>query len=229
MKIRKAADYMREIKGSFLFTGEVLGQRPMSQHRRAIDIIDKESGIAGLILRPLSARLFSPTVPEKEGWVNRELLLAITGRSRKPQIELALKEGINDYRCAAGGCLLTDPNFALRIKDYLDSVDNPLCADIPLLKVGRHFKLENGDRIVVARDDREGLGLLRLRQNGSTILAPLNFSAPVVLLQGSDKAYALQKMKEYTKRKIAEDALIQVVDDTSDTTFLFSEFSRILK
>jgi len=102
MKIRKAVEYMREIGGSFLFTGEVLGQRPMSQHRRAIDIIDKESGVAGLILRPLSARLFAETVSEKEGWVDRESLLAISGRSRKPQIALASQKGINDFRCPAG-------------------------------------------------------------------------------------------------------------------------------
>jgi len=111
MKIRKAVEYMREIGGSFLFTGEVLGQRPMSQHRRAIDIIDKESGVAGLILRPLSARLFAETVSEKEGWVDRESLLAISGRSRKPQIALASQKGINDFRCPAGGCLLTGRAF----------------------------------------------------------------------------------------------------------------------
>jgi len=116
MKIRKAADYMREIGAQFLFTGEVLGQRPMSQHRRAIDIIDRDSGIAGLILRPLSARVLPVTDAERNGWVNRDLLLAISGRSRKPQIALASQKGINDYRCPAGGCLLfhcTDALFFL--------------------------------------------------------------------------------------------------------------------
>ena len=226
MKIRKAAEYMREIGGSFLFTGEVLGQRPMSQHRRAIDIIDKESGVAGLILRPLSARLFAETVSEKEGWVDRESLLAISGRSRKPQIALASQKGINDFRCPAGGCLLTDAHFARRLKNYLDNIEKPSCADIPLLKVGRHFRLENGETIVVARDDREGLRLLELRRHGSTILAPNNFSGPVVLFRGSDTFSAFRKMMEYTKRTLAEDALIQVIDDRGDAVLLLSEFRR---
>ena len=111
---------MEEIGARFIFTGEVLGQRPMSQHRRAMNLIEKESGLQGLILRPLSAKLLSPTIPEEQQWVDREKLLDIQGRRRLPQIELAKKIGVKDYPCPAGGCRLTDPQFAKRLKEALD-------------------------------------------------------------------------------------------------------------
>jgi tRNA U34 2-thiouridine synthase MnmA/TrmU len=223
MKIRKATDFMREAGASFLFTGEVLGQRPMSQHRRAISIIDRESGIEGLILRPLSARLFSPTIPEIKGWVDRESLLAISGRSRKPQIALASQKGINDYRCPAGGCLLTDVNFAVRLRGYLDHVGKPSCADIPLLKVGRHFRLGNNDEIIVARDKSEGEKLVRLRRNGDSILIPHEFSAPVVLFKGKNTVDALLKMAEHTKHCIPDGATVQLVEDCGISTISFTD------
>ena len=125
MKIRRAAEYMREIGASFLFTGEVIGQRPMSQNRIAIETIDKYSGMAGYILRPLSARFFDPTIPEINGLVDRSKLPAFQGRSRKPQIELAHAAGIADYPCPAGGCLLTDESFAERLLDYFKHCSEP--------------------------------------------------------------------------------------------------------
>jgi len=113
--LRKVAWMMDEIGASFVITGEVLGQRPMSQHRQAIEIIERESGLAGRILRPLSAHHFPPTLPEEKGIVDRGRLLAISGRSRKEQIALAEDLGVRDYPCPAGGCLLTDPDIAERI------------------------------------------------------------------------------------------------------------------
>jgi len=121
--LKRAKAYMEGSGASFLVTGEVLGQRPMSQRRDAMRLIEKEGGLDGLILRPLSAKFLPPTIPEKEGWVDREKLLAIQGRSRKPQIRLAEAFGIRDYPCPAGGCLLTDPQFAKRMKDLI--VHNP--------------------------------------------------------------------------------------------------------
>ncbi|NQT21487.1 MAG: hypothetical protein HQ592_17410, partial [Planctomycetes bacterium] len=112
----KAKEYMQEIGASFLITGEVLGERPMSQRRDAMAIIERESGLDGLIVRPLCAKALEPSIPEKEGWVDRSKLLGITGRSRKPQIALAESYGINDYPCPAGGCLLTDAGFAARLR-----------------------------------------------------------------------------------------------------------------
>lgn len=155
MKIHKAGQYMRKIGAAFLFTGEVLGQRPMSQRRAAIELIDRESGYPGYILRPLSARHFEPTVPEMKGWVDRSKLLAISGRSRKIQISLATEKGIRDYPCPAGGCLLTDKNFADRLRDYFDHTERPHMRDISLLKIGRHFRLVDGGKIIVARNQQE--------------------------------------------------------------------------
>src|SRR4030067_1983115 len=121
--LKKAKDYMKEGSASFLVTAEVLGERPMSQRKDAMRLIEKEAGLEGVILRPLSAKLLPPSIPEKEGWIDRERLLNIQGRSRKTQIELAAFFGIQDYTCPAGGCLLTDPGFAKRIKDLM--IHNP--------------------------------------------------------------------------------------------------------
>ncbi len=208
MKIRKAGEYMRQIGASFLFTGEVLGQRPMSQHRQAIELIDRESGLQGYILRPLSAAHFEPTIPEKEGWVDRSKLLGISGRSRKEQISLAIEKGIEDYPCPAGGCLLTDKNFANRMRDHFTFTETPSMKDIPLLKVGRHFRLGNGDKVIVARNEREGMTLKKICPKTDNLLSPVNFSGPVVVLQGTSLEAAVEKMLEYTKRKISEDARI---------------------
>lgn len=134
MKIRKAGEYMREIGADFLFTGEVLGQRPMSQHRAALETIDRESGLAGLIVRPLSCGLLEPSIPEQRGWIDRTQLLSIAGRSRKPQIELAQDFSINDYPCPAGGCLLTEPQFSAKLKLLLETQQDITVRDIKLLK-----------------------------------------------------------------------------------------------
>ena len=200
IKIKKAAAYMEEIGASFIFTGEVLGQRPMSQHKRALQIIDRESGIADIILRPLSALHFSPTLPERQGWVDRNKLLSISGRSRKDQIHLAQEKGITDYPCPAGGCLLTDKNFAGRLKDYFLFSPKPSIQDMALLKTGRHFRLENGDKVIVSRNEEEGERLMELHQQDDYLLVPENFSGPVVVLQGKDIQMAIQKLLFYTKK-----------------------------
>jgi tRNA U34 2-thiouridine synthase MnmA/TrmU len=200
MKVRKAAAYMDEIGASFLFTGEVLGQRPMSQHKRALEIIDHESGMLGYTVRPLSAHCLDPTVPERKGWIDRSKLLDIKGRSRKRQMDLAAGAGINDYPCSAGGCLLTDKHFADRLRDYFDHEAPPSFRDIPLLKVGRHFRLLNGDKVVVARNKHEGEALKRLSRPDDTLLVPRNFSGPVVLLRGTSLDQAVEMVCTYTKR-----------------------------
>ena len=204
LKIKKAGAYMREIGASFLFTGEVLGQRPMSQHRRSINLIDRESGYKGYILRPLSARHFEPTIPEEKGFVDRNKLLAITGRSRKIQMSLAAEKGINDYPCPAGGCLLTDKYFAGRLRDYLKYTKFPSMRDIPLLKTGRHFRLENGDKIIVARNERECHLLKKLCDENDHLFDPVDFSGPTVVLQGNSVEDAVEKLLYYTKRASSE-------------------------
>ncbi|HEY5996196.1 MAG TPA: hypothetical protein VIU29_04205, partial [Candidatus Deferrimicrobiaceae bacterium] len=131
--LRKAKEYMQSIGATFLVTGEVLGQRPMSQRQDSILFIEKHAGCADIILRPLSAHHFEPTLPEREGWVDREKLLAITGRSRKEQIALADEMGMVDYPCPAGGCLLTDKTFAIKVRDLFAHSGEVTMADLNLL------------------------------------------------------------------------------------------------
>jgi len=220
MKIKKATEYMREIGADFLFTGEVLGQRPMSQHKRSLELIDRQSGVGDLILRPLSANVLKPTAPERTGLVDRSALLSISGRSRKPQIALARDKGINEYRCPAGGCLLTNEVFAARLREYLAWSKAPDIADMPLLKIGRHFFKDNSDWIVVARDEQEGEKLERVRRTDAVLLLPENFSGPLVLLIGKDRAFASRKMLEFTKHGIPDDAAIRVIDFNGEPTIV---------
>ena len=227
MKIKKAGEFMREIGASFLFTGEVLGQRPMSQHKRAISLIDRESGLTGYILRPLSANHFKPTVPELKGWVKREKLLRISGRSRKPQIALAAEKDIRDYPCPAGGCLLTDKHFSEKMRDYLEFTDRPSIRDIPLLKVGRHFRLTSGDKVIVARDEQECKSLMTLFRENDHLLTPVNFPGPVIILQGNDTQSAVRKMLRYTKEVYWKNARITIRHEGKDHILSLDEINHI--
>jgi len=183
MKLRKAGEYMREIGASFLFTGEVLGQRPMSQHRQSLDIIERESGFAGLIVRPLSAQLLPPSFPEQEGWLDRNRLLDMHGRTRKPQIALADDYGIADYPCPAGGCLLTVKGFASRIQDIITH-DTLTLHEVALLKVGRHFRLSPRAKLIVGRNQQENERLENLLTENDIRFEPLDISGPVALGRG---------------------------------------------
>ena len=184
---KKAKTYMKETGASFVITGEVLGERPMSQRRDAMDIIEKESGLKGLIVRPLSAKLFEPSIPEKEGLVDRAKLLSIKGRSRKPQIELAKNLGINDYPCPAGGCLLTDKGFADRMRDLIKCKPNFTTNDVQLLKTGRHFRFNPLAKLIVGRDERENERLSNLTKNGDIHFYPIKTKGPLGIGRGSFK------------------------------------------
>lgn len=175
---KKAGEYMKTIDASFLVTGEVLGERPMSQRRDAMRIIEKESGLEGLILRPLSARLMEPTVPEKEGLVDRNKLLDIKGRSRKPQFQLAEELHIKDYPCPAGGCLLTDSEFAARMRDLIAHSGLTLNS-VKLLKIGRHFRITPQAKLVVGRNEQENERLMRLANTGDVRFKPKEVKGPV--------------------------------------------------
>ncbi len=152
---KKTKDFMQKVGADFVVTGEVLGQRPMSQHMRAIRLIEKKGGLEGLVVRPLSAKLLPPSIPEKEGIVDREKLLAVEGRSRKTQLLLAAEKGITGYSTPAGGCLLTDKLFGKRLKDLLEHNPDAGIAEMQLLKYGRHFRLPDGSKIIVGRDKSE--------------------------------------------------------------------------
>ena len=181
---KRAGEYMRQSGASFLITGEVLGERPMSQRKDALKIVDKDSGLEGLILRPLSAKLLELTIPEQSGWVNRANLFAIQGRSRKAQIELAKQFGITQYPNPASGCLLTDPIFAARMKDLMRY--NPAFGiyDAKLLKLGRHFRLTPQAKLIVGRDETENNKLSDLAQDESLLFYPLTANGPLGISRG---------------------------------------------
>jgi tRNA U34 2-thiouridine synthase MnmA/TrmU len=181
---REARELMAEEGAGFLITGEVLGQRPMSQRRPTLRLIERESGTEGLVLRPLSAQHFEPTVPEQKGWVDRAKLLAIQGRSRKEQIQLAEALGVTDYPCPAGGCLLTDADFAAKLKDLFENRPDYDLADVKLLRTGRHFRLHPQLKVVVGRNQAENEALERRSSNGDSVVRGIDFRGPCALVRG---------------------------------------------
>jgi tRNA U34 2-thiouridine synthase MnmA/TrmU len=187
LMLRRAKTLAEEIGAGFFVTGEVLGQRPMSQHSSAMRLIEREAGVESLVLRPLSGKLMKQTQMEDEGIVDRGRLLDISGRRRLPQFELAEKLGVYDYPCPSGGCLLTDPEFAMRIRDYLENEGPPTIEAILLLKVGRHFRV-GSTRVVVGRNELENNILEGFARRGGTRLEVEGISGPVTLALGCDEA-----------------------------------------
>jgi tRNA U34 2-thiouridine synthase MnmA/TrmU len=182
--LKKAKDYMESSGASFIVTGEVLGQRPMSQRREAMRLIEKESNLEGFILRPLSAKFLPASIPEQRGWIDREKLLNISGRSRKPQIQLADHYGIRDYPCPAGGCLLTDPGFARRIRDLMAHDPEFSLSDVHLLKIGRHFRLSPKLKLVVGRNAEDNKKLEAFTHKEDVLLKAAHHPGPLSLLRG---------------------------------------------
>ncbi len=181
--LKKAKELMHRRNASFVITGEVVGQRPMSQYKSMLTHIERESGLEGLLLRPLSAKLLPPTTPEKEGIVNRNILLEISGRSRHKQLELAHEFGITQYQSPAGGCFLTMPQIASRVKDYI--AHPPFTSiDLYLSNVGRHYRLHHNASIIVARNEEECTILQRYKDVADFFLEP-DFKGPVIYGRGT--------------------------------------------
>ncbi|MBM4040059.1 MAG: hypothetical protein FJ290_16260 [Planctomycetes bacterium] len=183
--LRLAAERMRETGAQFLVTGEVLGQRPMSQRSFVLHQIAKDTGLGGLILRPLSAKLLPPTIPEEKGWVDRERLLDIYGRSRKRQLELARHYALTEHGSPAGGCLLTDPGFAARLRDYFGHLAGaePDLNDLHLLKYGRHFRLDAATRVIIGRVHRENVTVYTFSRPADLLLTTRDAPGPTALLR----------------------------------------------
>ena len=184
LMLREAREFMDMTGAEFLITGEVLGQRPMSQRRDALDIIDRETGLRGLILRPLCAKLMKPTVMEEKGIVNRDLLYDFSGRSRKPQMALAREFGLTDYPAPAGGCLLTEPNYSFRLRELLDHDADPSLEDLALLRLGRHFRMSESCKIIIGRNNDENEALTALDSGKSISLRIESHASPIVLVRG---------------------------------------------
>jgi len=164
LMLKKAKDLMQEFQADFVATGEVLGQRPMSQNKQTLELIEKESGLTGLLLRPLSAKLLSPTIPEKQNLVKRENLLDIRGRQRKIQLELAKKFNLQEIPTPAGGCLLTDPQIGGRVLRILKEKRSFNYKTCELTVMGRHF-MEEGLWIVLGRDQQENERIKEIAKN----------------------------------------------------------------
>ncbi len=197
--LKKAKQLMKELGAEFIVTGEVLGQRPMSQYKRALKIIERDSFLEGKILRPLSAKLLPVTEPERGGLIDRERLLTISGRSRKIQLSLAKEKGIDEYACAAGGCLLTQKQFAAKVRDLFKHKKRIKWSDILLLKVGRHFRFGK-NKIIVGRNELENEMLLLRKQKTDYVFEVPGYGSPITILQGNKTKEALLTASKLTAR-----------------------------
>lgn len=195
--LKKAKQYAKQIGASFIITGEVLGERPMSQNWKALKIVEEESSLKGKLLRPLSAKLLLPTEPEKAGIVDRNRLLDIRGRSRKRQLALARAYGITEYQSPAGGCLLTYKEFSAKLRDLLTHKKRVSMADLELLKIGRHFRLGE-NKIIVGRNKEENEALLRLKGRNDYFFEAVGTGSPITLLQGPKTKQAIEKAAQLT-------------------------------
>lgn len=219
LMFRLAGERMRADAFDFLFSGEVLGQRPMSQTRNALRYVEKHSGCDGYILRPLSARRLPETIPEREGLVDRDRLLDISGRGRKAQMALAAALGINDYPAPAGGCLLTDPNYSRRLKDLFDHQDEVREAELELLKYGRHLRLGEHVKIVVGRTQSENQKMAEYHDPDEELLLKLaSYAGPTVLVCGPasphDIAQASAICAGYSKAPPDREVAVQIMSTT---------------
>jgi tRNA-specific 2-thiouridylase len=189
--LKKARKRAREVGASFIFTGEVLDERPMSQHYKAMKLVEEESGLKGKLLRPLSAKLLPETLIERKGLVDREKLLAIRGRSRKPQLKLAEEYSIKSYMTPAGGCLLTCKDYADKLRDLFQHKKRVSMADAALLRVGRHFRL-GANKIIVGRNEVENSVLAASKAAGDYFFEVPDVGGPVTILQGAKIKQAVE-------------------------------------
>lgn len=184
LMIRRAGELMAEKGFDFVATGEVLNQRPMSQNRRSLAVVEKDAALNGRLIRPLSALLLDPTLPETEGIVDRNRLLGLSGRSRKPQFELAEKYGLKEYPSPAGGCLLTEKGFCRKLADLRDHEGLDDERLVWLLLHGRHFRLPGGAKCVAGRDARDNQSLKQAMRDHDVLLHTVNVPGPTVLIPG---------------------------------------------
>jgi tRNA-specific 2-thiouridylase len=225
LMIRKAWAYGQTRGADLIITGEVLGQRPMSQNRQSLGVVARDSGVGDRLLRPLSAKLLDPTEPEQTGLVDRERLLDIEGRSRKRQMELATEYGIKEYPSPAGGCLLTEKVFSKRLAEAFDHGEDSL-EIVELLSLGRHFRLPSGARLVVGRDEAENDELLRRKPAGAVVVDAGDLPGPVgIVVKGSrdqgieglsDGALAARICARYSDKRKEKLARVVVAGEAVD-------------
>lgn len=208
---------MKAEGASFLISGEVLGQRPMSQNKDALATVLNEANVDGLLLRPMSAKRLAPTIAETEGWVDREKLEGIQGRSRDRQMELAARFGLKDYESPGGGCLLTDENFSIKVRDYIKHDESFDVPDIPVLKWGRHFRLPGGAKMVIGRNQEENVKLEEIDNAKYVHIETVGVPGPHVLLSKNadenDRAFAAGAILTYCKTSPEEEYTLSFGDE----------------
>jgi tRNA-specific 2-thiouridylase len=210
--LRQAKVWMEDHDHHFVFTGEVLGQRPNSQMRRALKIVERESGLEGLLLRPLSAKLLEPTIPERRGWVEREELYGFHGRSRKPQMALAEELGITEYPQPAGGCcFLVDEAYSRRLQDFLRH-ERPQALTTErafLLSVGRHLRLPSNRKVIVGRYKEENDYIATQRDQG-VLMTTIDTAGPMSLVVGDPTEGEVEQAARITARYAGAKAEVAV-------------------
>jgi tRNA U34 2-thiouridine synthase MnmA/TrmU len=223
LMFRLAGQVMEQEGFDFLFSGEVLGQRPMSQTRPSLRYVEKHSGYDGYLVRPLSARRLDETIPEKEGLVDREKLLGISGRGRKDQIRLARQYHITDYPAPAGGCLLTDKGYSKRLRDLFAHQEETPERDLEMLKHGRHFRLDEQTKIVVGRTKADNDMIQRcIDPAADTILKTVGYPGPLVVIPegGAEEALPLAAAicAGYTKAPANRPVQVRVTSPAGENT-----------
>ncbi len=203
--LQAAKRIMQEENADFIVTGEVLGQRPMSQLKNQIHLIEREAEVTDILLRPLSAKLLPETQPEREGLIDREKLLDIQGRSRQRQLVMAKEYGLVGIQSGGPGCVLTDPSYAMRVRDLYERKEHVTRHDFQRLRIGRHFRFDSECKLIAGRDDKENTRLMELAETEHVLIMPENFNGPVILMEGSDNPRNRRRAKKllcaYTKPK----------------------------
>ena len=217
--VSKAKQWIKEHDFDFIITGEVIGQRPMSQRKDTMPVISRESGADDVLLRPLCGKNLPPTLPEKQGWINRNELCDFSGRSRKPQIALAEKFGIEDYAQPAGGCcFLTDKSYSVKLSDLWRTRGNKdyELDDIMLLKVGRHLRPRENFKMIIAREEGEA-NFLRGYRKAFVHLYTVSHNGPLVLIDGepsdTDLHLAARVTARYSQGRSADSVEVAIVCD----------------
>lgn len=217
--ITKALEWMKQHQFDFLISGEVLGQRPKSQRKDTLPIATQNTG--NLILRPLSAKLLPPTIPEIEGWVDRNLLESFNGRSRKPQIALAKQFGFSEFPQPAGGCILTDAKFCDRLQDLLQhqSIPNYSLDDILLMRVGRHLRISDRYKVIVGRDESENNVLEKYQSKGFLSLQSISHPGALLLIIGTanidDLQFCARLAAYFSRGKNFEEVTVAIFNGAS--------------
>lgn len=217
LMFKTAGELLKEYGASFIISGEVLGQRPMSQNYQALERVKALSpGLENLIVRPLSAKLLPESKPEKEGWIDREKLLDIKGRSRKPQLELVEKFKLIDYPTPAGGCLLTDPGYSRRLKILEEDgfLEDEYSNLFHLLKIGRFFRFEKGKYLIVGRQQEDNLKINEYKNYASYFIRGVNISGPHMIIYGEVTEdvikFVLELFSRYSKIKGKEEIIVSI-------------------